>query len=93
MIFTRKQRTNVFRKQTEHEWTEKFWKFIEDNLDKPWDWQTLSRNSMEIGKERWINQRRLRYIKALQIQRHWRDYSCNPEYGLARRLILKRLKD
>ena len=38
MIRTRKHRTEVFRKQTEHEWTEKFWKFIEDNLDKPWDW-------------------------------------------------------
>ena len=44
MILTRKQRTNVFRKQIKHEWAEKFWKFIEDNPDKPWWWDRLSRN-------------------------------------------------
>ena len=44
MILTRKQRTNVFIKQIEHEWTEKFWKFVEDNLDKPWNWSWLSSN-------------------------------------------------
>jgi len=48
---------------------------------------------MEKGKEKWINDKRLRIIKALQIQRHWRKCSCNPEYPLAQRLILKRLKD
>jgi hypothetical protein len=44
MIITRKERTNVFRKQVEHEWKETFWKFIEDNPDKPWDWGYLSTN-------------------------------------------------
>ena len=43
-ITPRKQRTKVFRKQVECEWTEKFWKFIEDNLDKSWDWRCLSAN-------------------------------------------------
>ena len=44
MILTRKHRTKVFRKQIEIEWVEKFWKFIEDNPDKPWNWVGLSRN-------------------------------------------------
>ena len=44
MIRTRKHRTNVFRKQIEHEWKEKYWKFIEDNLNKPWNWDRLSQN-------------------------------------------------
>ena len=44
MIRTRKQRTKIFRKQIEHEWTEKFWKFIEDNPDKEWNWYYLSLN-------------------------------------------------
>ena len=44
MVFTRKQRTKIFRDQVEHEWKEKFWKFIEDNLDKPWSWRWLSQN-------------------------------------------------
>ena len=41
---TRKYRTECFREQVEHEWKEKFWKFIEDNLEQPWDWIALSRN-------------------------------------------------
>ncbi len=44
MIRTRQYRTKKFRKQVECEWTEKFWKFIEDNLDKFWDWNSLSAN-------------------------------------------------
>ena len=44
MIRTRKHRTECFREQVEHEWTEKFWKFVEDNLDKPWNWGYLSSN-------------------------------------------------
>ena len=44
MILTRKQRTKIFRKQIEHEWAEKFWKFIENHPDKEWNWVGLSRN-------------------------------------------------
>ena len=44
MILTRKERIKCFRKQVEHEWKETFWKFIEDNPDKPWKWVYLSRN-------------------------------------------------
>ena len=44
MIRTRKQRTKFFREQLEHEWIEKFWKFIEDNLENPWNWGCLSMN-------------------------------------------------
>ena len=44
MILTRKQRTKVFREQVEDEWKEKFWKFIEDNLEQPWNWSYLSSN-------------------------------------------------
>jgi len=44
---------------------------------------------MGLGKKRWLNQRRLEHIKALQIQRHWRKCSCNPEYKLAQRCLLR----
>ena len=44
MIRTRQYRTKVFRKQVEDEWTETFWKFIEDNLEQPWNWSYLSSN-------------------------------------------------
>ena len=47
----------------------------------------------EEEKQKWIEDKRLHIIKALQIQRHWRNCSCNPEYILARQLIIKRLKD
>ena len=46
MIRTRKHRTKCFRKQVEKEWTKKYWRFIENNQDKPWEWGWggLSRN-------------------------------------------------
>ena len=44
MIRTRKERTKLFRKQIEHEWTDRFLKFIEDNPDKPWDYTYLSQH-------------------------------------------------
>ena len=69
------------------------WEIIQNNPDKDWDWEWLSGNTMEKGRLVWINNKRIQIIKALQIQRHWRNYSCNPVYELARRLILKRLKD
>ena len=67
------------------------WETIQNNLDKEWNWEQVSCNTMKIGKDCWINDLRLRLIKALQIQRHWRMYSSNPEYKLARRLIEERL--
>ncbi len=56
---------------------------IETYSDKKWDWC----NTMEKDKENWINNHRLQIIKALQIQRHWRNCVSNPEYKLAQKLI------
>jgi len=44
---------------------------------------------MELEKKRWLHQRRLEHIKALQIQRHWRNCSCNPVFKLAQRCLLR----
>jgi hypothetical protein len=44
MIGLRQYRTKVFREQVEKEWTEKYWKFVKDNIDKPWQWDWLSLN-------------------------------------------------
>ena len=65
------------------------WEFIQANPDKPWDGYGISKNKMELDKQRWINKRRLEHIKALQIQRHWRNCSCNPEFKLAQRYLLR----
>ena len=65
------------------------WDIIRDNQDKPWNWTALSKNSMSKSKKEWINQRRLQHIKALQIQRHWRNCSCNPKFKLAQRILSK----
>ena len=46
---------------------------------------------LKKGKKRWINNLRLKIIKALQIQRHWRNCVSNPEYKLAQKLIKDRL--
>ena len=65
------------------------WENIQDNPDKPWDWFRISGATMSKGKQRWINQRRLEHIKAFQIQRHWRNCSCNPEFKLSKRCLLR----
>jgi len=45
---------------------------------------------MKLGKDHWINNKHiLQHIKALQIQRHWRNCSCNPEFKLAQRCLLR----
>ena len=65
------------------------WDIIKNNPDKPWNWDSIPRNTMEKGRDKWINDYRLRIIKALQIQKHWRYYSCNPEFKLAQKLLLR----
>ena len=67
------------------------WEIVHANRDKPWDWKELSWNPMLKYKEKWINDKRLQTIKALQIQRHWRNCTSNPEYKLAQKLIKDRL--
>ena len=47
------------------------------------------KNHMEKGHDCWISEQRSRHIKAFQIQRHWRLCSCNPEYKLAQRCLLR----
>jgi hypothetical protein len=54
-----------------------------------WDWELIASNSMELGKKKWIRERRLRHIKAFQIQRHWRNCGCNPQFKLAQRCLLR----
>jgi hypothetical protein len=46
---------------------------------------------MGLGKEQWLNQLRLKHIKSFQIQRHWRNCSCNPQFKLAQRCLLRLL--
>ena len=65
------------------------WEIVKNNLDKKWFWYGVARNTMKLGKKHWIAERRLKHIKAFQIQRHWRLCSCNPEYKLAQRCLLR----
>ena len=53
------------------------------------DFVYLSGNNLNLFKQDWIKQYRLKHIKALQIQRYWRLYSCNPCYSLARKLVIQ----
>ena len=65
------------------------WENIQDTPDKLWNWEHLGKNLMPTEKEGWLNQRRLKHIKAFQIQRYWRNCSCNPQYKLTQRLLLR----
>ena len=69
------------------------WEIIQNNPSshKFLHWGYVSRNTMKRGKQTWINNKRLKIIKAFQIQRHWRNCSNNPEYKLTQKLINNRL--
>jgi hypothetical protein len=71
---------------------------ILDNLDKPLDFNHLNYWYSPItslfmkdkysGINEWINERRLQHIKVFQIQRHWRNCTSNPQFSLAKKLLL-----
>jgi hypothetical protein len=41
-------------------------------------------------KKTFIEELRLKIIKSNIIKRYWRNYSCNPIYPFAQKMILKR---
>ena len=61
--------------------------FINKHSKRYWDYHFISSNNMEKGKKIWIDNLRIKIIKALQIQRHWRNCISNPEFKLARKNI------
>jgi hypothetical protein len=66
------------------------WDIVQQYPDLPWNYDALVTNKMNQAKHDWIQQKRLHTIKALQLQRHWRNYSNNPQYILGKRLVLER---
>ena len=41
---SRLQRTQQFNKKVEKQWAQKYWDFIQENPDKPWNWMYISKN-------------------------------------------------
>ena len=62
---------------------------IDQYPDANWEMKYLSRNPLLKSKTQFLNDLRLRHIKALQIQRHWRHCSCNPQFKLAQRILFR----
>ncbi len=90
MIRTRQYRTNVFREQVEKEWTEYFWKFIEDNFDKPWDWRELSYNTFSKEKQQFIDRKYKEHLSAYRIQQCWNRAISVPTNPICQR---KQIRD
>ena len=57
---------------------------------KDWSWCSISENAMTTQRTDFINDYRLKIIKCNIIKRFWRNCTYNPEYSLARRLVLQR---
>ena len=43
-MFTIKKRTKLVRDDIKRKLNDRYWQFIKDNPDKPWDWEVISRN-------------------------------------------------
>ena len=44
IMYTRKKRTKQYRNDINDAWYKKYFKFIQDNPEKPWDWYGISEN-------------------------------------------------
>jgi hypothetical protein len=66
------------------------WHMVDENLQRPWNWKRVSQNPMYVARENWINHKRLHIIKAMQIHRHWRCCSWNPEFLMGKRMVMER---
>ena len=53
-------------------------KFIEKNLDKPWNWNRISRNPFSYEKELFIEKRMKEYLASYRIQQYYWKGICNP---------------
>jgi len=53
-------------------------KFIDKNLDKPWNWEQISRNSFTYEKELFIEKRMRKYLAAYKIQQYYWKALTNP---------------
>ena len=66
-------------------------RYIEDHPEIDWSWSDdgICDNTFTKSREKWIERKRIEIIKALQIQRHWRNCISNPVYRLANKIINK----
>tara|TARA_B100000242_G_scaffold294094_1_gene274712 strand:- start:3075 stop:4112 length:1038 start_codon:yes stop_codon:yes gene_type:complete len=58
-----------------------------ENTDLKIKCNYISPIDINLGKEIWIHKYRLKWIKALQIQRIWRKCTCDPQYKLAQKKL------
>lgn len=58
-----------------------------ENTDLKVKCDFISPIDITLGKEIWIHKYRLKWIKALQIQRIWRKCTCDPQYKLAQKKL------
>ena len=88
---------NIIQKNTHVDWNwdkvsqnpNIHWDHVHSNPDLRWNYEKLLFNHMTKGKIHWIQTKRLRIIKALQIQRHLRACNLNPVFSLAKRNVLR----
>ena len=66
------------------------WDIVNKNPQYNWYKSILDTNPMPKQKEEWINKKRLEIIAANIIHRYWRLCTFNPEYTLARKLVLQK---
>ena len=82
---SRVKRTQQFRKTVEKQWTLKYWNFIQENPDKPWDWRAISMNpniTMDIIRENldrpwdwyWISHNIFQKEKELFIENAYKEH-------------------
>ena len=63
---------------------------IQENPDKPWNWNSISRKTFQKDKESFIEEAYKKYLAAYKIQNWWKHITMSPYYAIGRKFIDKK---
>jgi hypothetical protein len=84
---TRMERTKIYRYDCNDKWSNYYFRFINDNIDKEWEWFELYRNTFTENKDAFNDKEYRRYMAAYKIQQWWYKITMSPDYKIGRKFI------
>ena len=66
---------------------------IQDNPDKAWDWDNISKNPFTKEKEQFINRKYREYMASYKIHQWCLSILISPHYKIGRKMIDKKYKE
>ena len=74
----RHKRSETVRSKVLKSWSLKYWKFIQDNPERPWDWNEITNNNFAKEKTDFMIKAYHKHLMAYRIQYRWKNALVNP---------------